>query len=78
MCCVILQGGRAQQFISRPKGEKTVKYGKRIRFGTTGKHLHREADKRQNKIKADRYINAAMGLTDSQREIIRALVRLDG
>lgn len=42
-------------------GEKAVKYGKRIRFGATGKHLHRKADKRQNKIKTGRYIGAAMG-----------------
>lgn len=39
-----------------------MKYGKRIRFGTAGKHLHLKADKKQNKIKADRYLDSIMGL----------------
>ena len=66
MCAVLFYkvGGH-----SNSKGEKTVKYGKRIRFGATGKHLHQKSDNRQTKIKADRYIDVAMGFVSREKSM---------
>lgn len=45
-----------------------MKLGKRIRFGCTGKHLHKQADKKENKIKTNRYLDRIMDVAEKSEK----------